>query len=131
MIETKFKNTEIGMIPEEWSICNFGDIFTFFSNNTLSRDMLGERGDMHDIHYGDVLIKYGSTLDVEKESIPSIKEEYCYKSTNIIEDGDIIIADTAEDEVHSIWSAYNMGASKRESFCSKISWLCHEWNYIS
>lgn len=44
MKETKFKNTEIGKIPEEWRICNFGDIFTFFSNNTLSRDMLGERG---------------------------------------------------------------------------------------
>ena len=98
MKETKFKNTEIGKIPEEWRICNFGDIFTFFSNNTLSRDMLGERGDMHNVHYGDVLIKYGSTLDVEKESIPSIKEEYCYKSTNKIEDGDVIIADTAEDE---------------------------------
>ena len=98
MKETKFKDTEIGKIPEEWSICNFGDIFTFFSNNTLSRDMLGERGDMHNVHYGDVLIKYGSTLDVEKESIPSIKEEYCYKSTNKIEDGDVIIADTAEDE---------------------------------
>ena len=39
MKETKFKNTEIGRISEEWSICNFGDIFTFFSNNTLSRDM--------------------------------------------------------------------------------------------
>ena len=98
MKETKFKNTEIGKIPEEWKICNFGDIFTFFSNNTLSRDMLGERGNMHNVHYGDVLIKYGSTLDVEKESIPSIKEEYCYKSTNKIEDGDVIIADTAEDE---------------------------------
>lgn len=98
MKETKFKDTEIGKIPEEWSICNFGDLFTFFSNNTLSRDMLGERGDMHNVHYGDVLIKYGSTLDVEKESIPSIKEEYCYKSTNKIEDGDVIIADTAEDE---------------------------------
>ena len=98
MKETKFKNTEIGKIPEEWRICNFGDIFTFFSNNTLPRDMLGERGDMHNVHYGDVLIKYGSTLDVEKESIPSIKEEYCYKSTNKIEDGDVIIADTAEDE---------------------------------
>ena len=98
MKETKFKDTEIGKIPEEWRICNFGDIFTFFSNNTLSRDMLGERGDMHNVHYGDVLIKYGSTLDVEKESIPSIKEEYCYKSTNKIEDGDVIIADTAEDE---------------------------------
>ena len=95
---TKFKDTEIGQIHEEWRICNFGDIFTFFSNNTLSRDMLGERGDMHNVHYGDVLIKYGSTLDVEKESIPSIKEEYCYKSTNKIEDGDVIIADTAEDE---------------------------------
>lgn len=98
MKETKIKDTEIGKIPEEWSICNFGDIFTFFSNNTLSRDMLGERGDMHNVHYGDVLIKYGSTLDVEKESIPSIREEYCYKSTNKIEDGDVIIADTAEDE---------------------------------
>lgn len=98
MKETKFKNTEIGRIPEEWSIYNFGDIFTFFSNNTLSRDMLGERGDMYDIHYGDVLIKYGSTLDAENENIPTIKEEYCYKSTNKIEDGDVIIADTAEDE---------------------------------
>ena len=98
MIETKFKDTEIGKIPEKWSIYNFGDIFTFFSNNTLSRDMLGERGDMYDIHYGDVLIKYGSTLDAKNESIPSIKEEYCYKPTNIIEDGDVIIADTAEDE---------------------------------
>ena len=53
---------------------------------------------MYDIHYGDVLIKYGSTLDAKNESIPSIKEEYCYKPTNIIEDGDVIIADTAEDE---------------------------------
>ena len=24
MKETKFKNTEIGKIPEEWRICNFG-----------------------------------------------------------------------------------------------------------
>lgn len=26
MKETKFKDTEIGKIPKEWRICNFGDI---------------------------------------------------------------------------------------------------------
>lgn len=31
MKETKFKDTEIGRIPEEWSICNFGDVLCTFS----------------------------------------------------------------------------------------------------
>lgn len=62
MKETKFKNTEIGKIPEEWRICNFGDIFTSFSNNTLSRDMLGERGDMHNVHYGVCLLNMAALL---------------------------------------------------------------------
>lgn len=98
MKETRFKDTEIGMIPEEWSLYYFDDTFSFFSNNTLSRDMLGGKGEMYDIHYGDVLIKYGSILNAENEDIPSINEAYCYKTQHIIKDGDIIIADTAEDE---------------------------------
>ena len=98
MIETKFKETEVGRVPADWAIYSFDKTFTFFSNNTLSREKLEEKGEMFDVHYGDVLIKYGSVLDAESESIPSIKKQYAYKTTNTIIDGDIIIADTAEDE---------------------------------
>ena len=111
MIETKFKETEVGRVPVDWAIYSFDDTFTFFSNNTLSRDKLGENeGKMYDVHYGDVLIKYGSILDAETERIPSIKEHYAYRTSNSITDGDIIIADTAEDEtVGKVCEVQNVG----------------------
>ncbi len=113
MIETKFKDTEIGKIPEEWAICDFDNTFTFLSTNTLSRDMLGEKGDVYDIHYGDVLIKYGNILDAGTEGIPCIKEECCYKTMHIVENGDVIIADTAEDEtVGKVCEVQNVGSKQ-------------------
>ncbi len=113
MIEPKFKDTEIGKIPEEWAICDFDNTFTFLSTNTLSRDMLGEKGDVYDIHYGDVLIKYGNILDAGTEGIPCIKEECCYKTMHIVENGDVIIADTAEDEtVGKVCEVQNVGSKQ-------------------
>lgn len=110
MKETRFKDTEIGKIPEEWSLYRFDDTFTFFPNNTLSRDMLGGKGGMYDVHYGDVLIKYGSILNAEKEDIPTISEAYCYKTQYVVKNGDIIIADTAEDEtVGKVCEVQNVG----------------------
>ena len=97
MIETKFKDTEIGKIPKEWELDKLGNSFKFKSNNTLSRDALSVSGTIQDVHYGDVLIKYGSHLDVQKESVPYISNLE-YKSSDFIENGDVIIADTAEDE---------------------------------
>lgn len=51
------------------------------------------------VHYGDVLIKYGSVLDVQKDEIPRIPHR-CREDFNgaLLQDGDVIIADTAEDE---------------------------------
>ena len=70
MIETKFKDTEVGRIPEDWELDKLKDKFEFRSNNTLSRDALSESGIIQDVHYGDVLIKYGSHLDVQKYEVP-------------------------------------------------------------
>ena len=69
-------------------------------NNTLSRAELSyDEGTVLNVHYGDVLIKYGSVLDVQKDDIPRIphrcREDF---SGALLQDGDIIIADTAEDE---------------------------------
>lgn len=69
-------------------------------NNTLSRAELSyDEGTVLNVHYGDVLIKYGSVLDVQKDDIPRIPHR-CREDFNgaLLQDGDVIIADTAEDE---------------------------------
>lgn len=69
-------------------------------NNTLSRAELSyDEGTVLNVHYGDVLIKYGSVLDVQKDDIPRIPHR-CREDFNgaLLQDGDVIIADTAVDE---------------------------------
>ena len=53
-----------------------------------------------DIHYGDVLIKYGEVLDAGGERIPHIADDQKASSLSCppLQDGDVIIADTSEDE---------------------------------
>ncbi len=51
-----------------------------------------------DIHYGDVLIKYGSILDATDNTIPHIISGHESTNCGYLQDGDIVIADTAEDE---------------------------------
>ena len=67
-------------------------------NNTLSRAELDATGDVLDIHYGDVLIKYGSILDATDNTIPHIISGHESTNCGYLQDGDIVIADTAEDE---------------------------------
>lgn len=97
MKETRFKDTEVGRIPEDWQLDRLQENFEFKANNTLSRDALSESGIIQDVHYGDVLVKYGSHLDVQKDGVPYISDDR-FNASSFISDGDVIIADTAEDE---------------------------------
>ena len=84
-----------------WEQRKFGDTFAFLGNNTLSRAELSlTEGTCLDIHYGDVLIKYGEVLDAGGERIPHIADDQKASSLSCppLQDGDVIIADTAEDE---------------------------------
>ena len=69
-------------------------------NNTLSRaDLSNETGVAKNVHYGDVLIKFGEVLDVSKVQLPMIPDESVltkYKAS-FLQNGDVIVADTAED----------------------------------
>ena len=67
--------------------------------NTLARAFLSDNdGEVLNVHYGDVLIKYGSLLNAAKDDIPHIKGSKAKDYSDFIQDGDIIFADTAEDE---------------------------------
>ena len=94
-----YKQTELGIIPEDWEVKSFSQIFDMCPNNTYPRDcMNNSRGIVRNIHYGDVLIKYPTIVDVEKCAIPYLNEEVRIKLQKLVQSGDIIIADTAEDE---------------------------------
>ena len=83
---------------ELWCSHKFSAVFSFLQNNTLSRAELDATGDVLDIHYGDVLIKYGSILDATDNTIPHIISGHESTNYDYLQDGDIIVADTAEDE---------------------------------
>ena len=85
-------------------------------NNTLSRSELDTSGKVLNIHYGDVLIKYGSVLDASDQTIPYIVPGNESPNYVHLQDGDVVIADTAEDEtVGKTTEIYNVLGSKIEA----------------
>ena len=60
---------------------------------------MSETGVAKNVHYGDVLIKFGDILDVSKEKLPMISDESILKKykASFLQNGDVIVADTAED----------------------------------
>ena len=83
-----------------WEQRKLGKVLVSLQNNTLSRaDLSNETGVAKNVHYGDVLVKFGEVLDVRRESIPMISDESVltkYKAS-FLKNGDVIVADTAED----------------------------------
>ena len=86
---------------DDWEQRKLGEVLTSLQNNTLSRaDLSSEQGIAKNVHYGDILVKFGEVIDVKTESLPMIADEAViakYKSS-FLQNGDVIVADTAEDE---------------------------------
>lgn len=87
---------------QPWVEKNLGEIFDFdIPTNTLSRADLSEnQGEIKNIHYGDILIKYSSCLNIPENNIPYIVSGNLAAFKNhFLKDGDIVFADAAEDEI--------------------------------
>ena len=93
--EIRFKG-----FTDDWEQRKLGDMLISLQNNTLSRaELSNEAGVAKNVHYGDVLIKFGEVLDASKEQLPMILDESVlskYKAS-FLQNGDVIVADTAED----------------------------------
>lgn len=111
----ELKHTEIGDIPVDWELQTFDETFRVISNNTLSRENLNNRGGaVRNIHYGDILTKFPEVLDCSEDEIPFVNDlSLLSSSTQLLQDGDIVVADTAEDEtVGKVIEVQNLGDSK-------------------
>ena len=86
---------------EDWTAIPFNEAFELLQNNTFSRnEMSTENGIVYNIHYGDVLIKYGAVVNLSKVEVPYIRPDVSlskFAQHSYLRDGDIVIADTAED----------------------------------
>ena len=86
---------------DAWELHKFDECFNFpVSTNSLSRALLNyDEGDIKSVHYGDILIKYPAILNIKNDKIPYITggklEKY---KSSLLENGDLIFADAAEDE---------------------------------
>ena len=85
---------------DDWEQRKLSEVLISLQNNTLSRvNLMSETGVAKNVHYGDVLIKFGDILDVSKEKLPMISDESILKKykASFLQNGDVIVADTAED----------------------------------
>lgn len=86
---------------EAWEQRKFSEVFDFLQNNALSRAELSDaEGKIMNVHYGDILVKYGEVLDVKRDELTYLLNDSLVKKyqASILQNGDIIIADAAEDE---------------------------------
>ena len=84
-----------------WEQRKFSEVFSFLRNNTLSRAELSDsEGETRDVHYGDILVKFGEVIDARRDELPRIASDALAGglSCQPLSNGDVIIADTAEDE---------------------------------
>lgn len=85
---------------EPWEQRKLEESFDFLQNNTLSRAELGDSGTALNVHYGDILVKFGDCIDVSQNELPHITNQSSVEKlkNSYLKDGDVVMADTAEDE---------------------------------
>jgi len=98
--EVRFKD-EDGKDFGEWKEMRFGEVFTFRTTNSLSRENLNyDEGNVKNIHYGDIHTKFDSRFDITKKKVPFINSDVLISridSDNYCKNGDLVVADASED----------------------------------
>ncbi len=79
----------------------YGDIYSFYSTNSFSRDKLNyENGSVKNIHYGDIHTKYSTIFNIGDHDVPYINTDISIdkiKNECYCRQGDLVIADASED----------------------------------
>ena len=96
----RFKDENGNDFPA-WEVKKLGEVFSFKVTNSFSRDNLNyEKGEVRNIHYGDIHTKFKTLFDIQKETVPFINQEIAVQKIsedNYCKKGDMIFADASED----------------------------------
>ena len=95
-----YKQTEIGIIPEEWKVKTLDDLFCVSGGFPIPREKLSDNGFCY-LHYGDIHKSERTFIDVTKDffRIPKLKIPIGkIHAKSLLKDGDIVFVDASEDE---------------------------------
>ena len=89
--EVRFKADDGSEFPD-WEEKSFEQTFSNLNNSTFSRDCLNyENGNVKYIHYGDILVKFGATVNVTDCIVPYVNDDLNCEKYNTLENGDVVI----------------------------------------
>ena len=84
-----------------WESISLSDALRPLKSSPFTRDELNySSGQYQNVHYGDILVRFPSVVDAKEEGLPYVSDsaEGRCSRCSLLQNGDIIIADTAEDE---------------------------------
>lgn len=91
-----YKQTDVGLIPEDWEVKTYDQVFMFLSTGSFSRADMQEDSGIQCVHYGDIHVKFDHFIDFSKVTLPYVAYEKA-KSYPLLKNGDIVMADASED----------------------------------
>jgi type I restriction enzyme, S subunit len=92
---TKYKQTEVGLIPEDWDLVPFDKVFTFHSTSNYSKAQMSDDDEVGCIHYGLIHAIPNTQYNLKngiKYYVSSDQAKY-----DFVRDGDVIMVDASED----------------------------------
>ncbi len=127
MVKEGYKLTEIGVIPEDWEVKSYDNVFKFLPTATYSRANLSNNGEIQYLHYGDIHTKYHFILDFRKEILPKISEEQG-KKYPLLKNGDVVMVDASEDYDGICKSVEVQGLDNKKAIAGLHTFLLRDTN---
>lgn len=87
-----YKQTELGLIPEDWEVKKLGDLGEFFKGKGVPKSNIVEEGKYKCLTYGDLYTKYDYVI----QNVKSFLNEENILESQEIKYGDICIAGSGE-----------------------------------
>ena len=82
----------------EWEECRVSDLLDFYSTNSLSWDKLEYKSNnIMNLHYGLIHVGLPTMVDLSKDKLPTIIDDYVPRNYELCKEGDIVFADASED----------------------------------
>mgnify|MGYP004560996909 CR=1 FL=1 len=99
-IKQGYKQTSLGILPQEWEVVRLGDICEFIKTYQNARSDLNKNDEISYIHYGEIHTKYKHFIDFAKAKLPKINAKKLVKEFQEIafcQSGDLVVVDASED----------------------------------
>lgn len=96
-IKQGYKQTKVGIIPEDWNVVKVGEKFDFLKTYSNSREDLNNIDEISYIHYGEIHTKHKFYIDFAKFELPKINKSKLPNEIIFAQNGDLVIADASED----------------------------------